>query len=176
MKCPKCGNIDDKVIDSRQSKDGLSIRRRRECLECGYRFTTYEEVERMEMRVIKRDGRIENFQREKLYLGIAKAFEKRPVEEEILQGIVDDVVQKLNHSTDRDVPSKMIGAVVMEHLHAVDEVAFIRYASVHRQYQDVEQFVDEVQQLERRVKPHELQAELFAPSSDGPRPRRNLRN
>src|SRR6266403_649235 len=134
MRCPKCGSRDDKVIDSRQSRDGSSIRRRRQCLKCGYRFTTYEEIERSDLRVVKRDRTHEPFDRRKLAGSIAKAFEKRST-----------------------------SLVTLEQV--VDEVAYLRYASVHQHFQDVDEFVDAIHTLGRRVKPNVLQKELFPPET-----------
>jgi len=162
MRCPKCGSRDDKVIDSRQSRDSSSIRRRRECLSCGYRFTTYEEIERSDLRVVKRDRTHEPFDRRKLAGSIAKAFEKRSTSLVTLEQVVDDIVHDLE-TGGREVQSADIGAKVLEKLRAIDEVAYLRYASVHRQFQDVDQFVDAIQALGRRVKPDTKQRELFPP-------------
>src|SRR5881227_1142875 len=163
MRCPKCGSRDDKVIDSRQSRDSSSIRRRRQCLSCGYRFTTYEEIERSDLRVIKRDRRThEQFDRRKLAGSIAKAFEKRSTSLLTLEQLVDDIVHELETSG-REVQSSAIGGKVLEKLRGIDEVAYLRYASVHRQFQDVDQFVDAIQALGRRVKPDTKQRELFPP-------------
>lgn len=162
MRCPKCGSIEDKVIDSRQSKDGTSIRRRRECLACEHRYTTYEQVERADLRVIKRDQRHEPFDRHKLVSGIAKACEKRSISLESIENIVEDITQELENSVGREIPSNLIGAKVMEKLHALDEVAYVRYASVYRQFEDIGEFIEEVRSLEKRFKPNALQPELFA--------------
>jgi transcriptional repressor NrdR len=162
MRCPKCGSRDDKVIDSRQSRDSSSIRRRRECLSCGYRFTTYEEIERSDLRVVKRDRTHEPFDRRKLAGSIAKAFEKRSTSLVTLEQVVDDIVHDLE-TGGREVQSADIGAKVLEKLRAIDEVAYLRYASVHRQFHDVDQFVDAIQALGRRVKPDTKQRELFPP-------------
>src|SRR5450432_4117214 len=151
MRCPKCGDIEDKVIDSRLSKDGASIRRRRECAVCEHRFTTYEQVERADIRVIKRDGRSEPFDRHKLLSGITKACEKRPIGLELLEKAAEEVMQDLEQNYDREIPTNVIGAKVMEKLHELDEVAYVRYASVYRQFQDIGEFIDEIQSLERRV-------------------------
>jgi transcriptional repressor NrdR len=162
MRCPKCGSRDDKVIDSRQSRDSSSIRRRRECLSCRYRFTTYEEIERSDLRVVKRDRTHEPFDRRKLAGSIAKAFEKRSTSLVTLEQVVDDIVHDLE-TGGREVQSADIGAKVLEKLRGIDEVAYLRYASVHRQFQDVDQFVDAIQSLGRRVKPDTKQRELFPP-------------
>lgn len=160
MRCPKCGSRDDKVIDSRQSRDGSSIRRRRQCLKCKYRYTTYEEVERSDLRVVKRDRRHEPFDRRKLAGSIAKAFEKRSTSLVTLEDMVDEIVHELETSG-REVPSSAIGAKVLEKLRAIDEVAYLRYASVYQRFQDVDEFVDAIHTLGRRIKPNALQRELF---------------
>ena len=162
MRCPKCGSRDDKVIDSRQSRDSSSIRRRRECLSCGYRFTTYEEIERSDLRVVKRDRTHEAFDRRKLAGSIAKAFEKRSTSLVTLEQVVDEIVHDLE-TGEREVQSADIGAKVLEKLRGIDEVAYLRYASVHRRFEDVDQFVDAIQALGRRVKPDTKQRELFPP-------------
>jgi transcriptional repressor NrdR len=164
MRCPKCGSRDDKVIDSRQSRDGSSIRRRRECLKCKYRFTTYEEVERSDLRVVKRDRTHEPFDRRKLAASIAKAFEKRSMSLLTLEDMVNEIVHDLETS-EREVPSSAIGAKVLEKLRGIDEVAYLRYASVHQQFQDVDQFVDAIHTLGRRIKANALQRELFPPET-----------
>ncbi len=165
MRCPKCGSRDDKVIDSRQSRDNSSIRRRRQCLSCDYRFTTYEEIERSALRVIKRDRRThEPFDRRKLAASIARAFEKRSTSLLTLEQVVDEIVHDLE-TTGREVHSADIGAKVLEKLKDIDEVAYLRYASVHRQFEDVDEFVDAIQKLGRRVKTNALQKELFPPET-----------
>jgi transcriptional repressor NrdR len=160
MRCPKCGSRDDKVIDSRQSRDSSSIRRRRQCLKCGYRFTTYEEIERSDLRVIKRDRTHEPFDRRKLAGSIAKAFEKRSTSLLTLEQLVDDIVHDLETSG-REVQSSAIGAKVLEKLRGIDEVAYLRYASVHRRFEDVDQFVDAIHALGKAAKPDTNQRELF---------------
>jgi transcriptional repressor NrdR len=162
MRCPKCGSRDDKVIDSRQSRDSSSIRRRRECLGCGYRFTTYEEIERSDLRVVKRDRTHEAFDRRKLVGSLAKAFEKRSVSLVTLEQVVDDIIHELETSG-REVQSTAIGAKVLEKLRGIDEVAYLRYASVHQHFEDVDEFVDAIQALGRRVRPNAAQRELFPP-------------
>lgn len=161
MRCPKCGGIEDKVIDSRLSKDGSAIRRRRECVVCEFRFTTYEEVERADLRVLKRDGRGEPFDRHKLLGGVSKACEKRPISMELLEKTVEEIIQDLEANHPREVPSSVIGGKVMDRLHELDEVAYVRYASVYRHFQDIGEFIDEIQSLERRAKVNTLQPELF---------------
>ena len=169
MRCPKCGSRDDKVIDSRQSRDSSSIRRRRECLKCKYRFTTYEEVERSDLRVVKRDRTHEPFDRRKLAASIAKAFEKRSTSLLTLEDIVSEIVQDLETSG-REVLSSVIGAKVLEKLRTIDEVAYLRYVSVHQRFHDVDQFVDAVHTLGRRVKANTLQRELFPPETTSEKP------
>jgi transcriptional repressor NrdR len=164
MRCPKCGSADDKVIDSRQSRDASTIRRRRECLKCKYRFTTYEEIERADLRVIKRDRTHEQFDRRKLVNSIARAFEKRSVSLVTLEQMVDEIVHALE-TGGRETHSSSIGAKVLEKLKDIDEVAYLRYASVHRHFADVDQFVEAIQQLGRRVKKNSAQSELFPPDT-----------
>ena len=161
MRCPKCGNIEDRVIDSRSSKDGASIRRRRECTQCLHRITTYEEIERAMLRVIKRDGRSEPFDRNKLVNGISKACEKRPISLEGIEKAVEEIQSDLESNFGREIPSSVVGSKVMDKLHDLDEVAYVRYASVYRHFQDIGEFLDEIQSLERRAKPSVLQTELF---------------
>ncbi len=162
MRCPKCGFRDDKVIDSRQSRDSSSIRRRRVCLQCSYRFTTYEEIERSELRVIKRDRTHEPFERRKLVNSLAKACEKRTISLVTLEQAVDEIQHELE-TGGREVSSEAIGAKCMEKLREIDEVAYLRYASVHRRFEEVDQFVDEIQALGRRIRPNAAQRELFPP-------------
>jgi transcriptional repressor NrdR len=162
MRCPKCGSRDDKVIDSRQSRDASSIRRRRECLKCKYRFTTYEEIERSDLRVVKRNRTHEPFDRRKLAASIAKAFEKRSTSLLTLEDMVEEIVHELE-TGGREVMSSVIGAKVLEKLRALDEVAYLRYASVYQRFEDVDQFVDAIHTLGRRIKPNALQRELFPP-------------
>ena len=166
MRCPKCGFRDDKVIDSRQSRDSSSIRRRRVCLQCSYRFTTYEEIERSELRVIKRDRTHEQFDRRKLVASMAKACEKRPISIVMLEQAVDEIVHDIETSG-REVQSTVIGTKVLEKLKDIDEVAYLRYASIHRRFDAVEEFVEAVQSLTKRVKTNPSQRELFPPESVG---------
>jgi transcriptional repressor NrdR len=163
MHCSKCGSLEDKVIDSRLSKDGRSIRRRRECVSCGHRFTTYEEIERAELRVLKRDGSSEPFEKRKVLAGMERACEKRPVSMHALENAVEEIIQELEQRFEREIPSSVIGAKVMEHLHALDEIAYVRYASVYRHFQDLGEFINEIQSLEHRPKRSTHQQELFKP-------------
>jgi transcriptional repressor NrdR len=164
MRCPKCGFRDDKVIDSRQSRDSSSIRRRRVCLQCSYRFTTYEEIERSELRVVKRDRTHEQFDRRKLVSSMAKACEKRPISLVTLEQAVDEIVHELETSG-REVSSEAIGTKVLEKLKDIDEVAYLRYASVHRRFEDVTEFAEAIQALGRRIKTNPSQRELFPPEA-----------
>ena len=161
MRCPKCGTLEDKVIDSRLAKDGSSIRRRRECLNCEVRFTTYEELERLEMRAIKRDGRHEPFDRQKLLGSFVKACEKRPIGLEEMEEAVADIIHELESVQEREVPTRMIGARVMEKLHGLDPVAYVRYASVYRQFQEIGDFIEEIQSFEKRAGRTPAQPEFF---------------
>lgn len=160
MRCPKCGSRDDKVIDSRQSREGLSIRRRRECLKCAYRYTTYEEIERTDLRVIKRDRSHEPFDRRKLVNSFAKACEKRSISLVLLEQAVDDIIHQIE-TGGREVTSAQIGTHVMAKLRDIDEVAYLRFASVHRRFEQADEFVDAIQALGRRVKTNAQQRELF---------------
>jgi transcriptional repressor NrdR len=152
MRCPKCGCQDDKVIDSRASREGATIRRRRECTACGHRYTTYEEIERPRVMVLKRDGRTEEFSREKLAASVEKACQKRPLTHEDVTALVDGIVDELTNSYDREVPYGAIGAKVMEGLRELDPVAYVRYASIYRRFEEATDFVQEVKKLE---KPHD---------------------
>lgn len=161
MRCPKCGSLEDKVIDSRLSKEGNSIRRRRECLDCETRFTTYEEIERLELRAIKRDGRHEPFDRHKLLSSFIKACEKRPISIEEIDRGVQEIITELESGNHREVPTKQIGLKVMEKLHGLDPVAYVRYASVYREFQEIGDFIEEIQSFEKRGAKTPAQPELF---------------
>jgi transcriptional repressor NrdR len=147
MRCPKCGCQDDKVIDSRASREGATIRRRRECIACGFRFTTYEEVERAGLVVLKRDGRREEFSKEKLLAGLKKACQKRPISPKVIEDLVEKIVNTVTDKFEREVPGDVIGKLVMEELRAIDEVAYVRFASVYRRFQEATDFVHEVKKL-----------------------------
>ena len=147
MKCPRCSSVDDRVIDSRSVRDGEATRRRRECAECGYRFTTYESVERSFPVVVKNDGRREPFDRKKLEKGIDRACEKRPVAADDLQDLVDRIIARITEEFMVEVTVKFIGECVMELLHEVDQVAYVRFASVYRKFKDVSQFKEELDKL-----------------------------
>jgi transcriptional repressor NrdR len=150
MRCPKCGCQDDKVIDSRASREGATIRRRRECIACGYRFTTYEEVERSGLVVMKRDGRREDFSKEKLLSGLKKACQKRPISPKVVEDLVERITNEITDKYEREVPAEAIGKLVMEGLRATDEVAYVRFASVYRRFQEATDFVHEVKKLENK--------------------------
>ena len=144
MKCPFCGDQDSKVVDSRHSEDGLSIRRRRECLACQRRFTTYETVEDLPILVIKRDGSRQAFDRNKLINSMVRAFDKRQVASADLERIATEIEQSLQNSLEREVSTDRIGAMVMERIKPIDEVAYIRFASVYRRFQNVSEFIHEI--------------------------------
>ncbi|KXU37532.1 transcriptional regulator NrdR [Cephaloticoccus primus] len=147
MRCPKCASIEDKVIDSRISREGNTIRRRRECLECGHRFSTTEVLVRDGLVVIKRDGRREEFSREKLISAIRAACHKRPVDIEQMGMLVEDVVDMLEAQYDNELPSRAIGQGVMQRLRAIDQVAYVRFASVYKEFRDVSEFMQEISSL-----------------------------
>ena len=141
MKCPYCGHLEDKVVDSRESKEGEVIRRRRECLGCGKRFTSYERIDQIPHMVVKKDGRREPFDREKVLAGLRRACEKRPVPTRTLESIADRVEAMVQESPDREVSTGVIGEFLMERLRELDRVAFVRFASVYRDFKDVDQFM-----------------------------------
>jgi transcriptional repressor NrdR len=147
VKCPFCGNLEDKVIDSRTSREGNSIRRRRECLKCAKRFTSYERVEDIIPMVVKKDGRREQFEREKILSGLKKACEKRPVGIETLEGITDYIEKKLIGLGVKEIPSKWIGEEVVTSLKELDKVEYVRFASVYRQFKDINELMNEVKTL-----------------------------
>ena len=147
MKCPYCGEVESKVIDSRPADDGERIRRRRECLSCKKRFTTYEIVETVPLMVVKKDHSRETFDRQKLLNGLMRACEKRPVPIDTLERAVDEIEQTLLNTLNREVTSLEIGELAMEHLKNIDEVAYVRFASVYRQFSDINTFMDELKEL-----------------------------
>ena len=147
MKCPFCGNLEDKVIDSRTSKEGEAIRRRRECLKCGKRFTSYERVDDVIPMVVKKDGRRESFDRAKILHGLKKACEKRPISIDLLDGIVDSIEKKLAGMGVKEIASTWVGEEVMSNLKETDKVAYVRFASVYRQFKDLNDLMDEVKTL-----------------------------
>ena len=147
MKCPFCGYVDSKVVDSRPAEDGASIRRRRECLECHKRFTTFEVMETLPVVVIKKDGSRQTFDRSKLLNSMIRACEKRTVSFDTLNKIADEIEQSLQNEMNREVPSEKIGEMVMDRLKGVDEVAYVRFASVYRQFKDISTFMSELNKL-----------------------------
>ena len=149
------------MIDSRISRDGVAIRRRRECIPCGHRFTTYETIEPADLVVIKRNGSREPFDREKLLRGLSKACEKRPVGGEELEAAADEIISELEKEGSREIPTKLLGIKVMDKLHSIDQVAYVRYASVYRQFQDVGEFIEEINSMNRRVPRSTMHPELF---------------
>ncbi|HEX3038969.1 MAG TPA: transcriptional regulator NrdR [Caproiciproducens sp.] len=147
MKCPYCGHAESKVIDSRPTDEGIRIRRRRECLKCAKRFTTYEVIETVPVVVVKKDKSRETFDRNKLLSGLLRACEKRPVSLDTLEHIVDEIENMLQNSLEREVPSSLIGKYAMEKLRDIDEVAYVRFASVYRQFKDINTFMDELNRM-----------------------------
>jgi transcriptional repressor NrdR len=147
MRCPKCSHLEDKVIDSRGARNNALIRRRRMCLQCGHRFTTYEEIVKTKLRIIKRDGRHEDLDRAKLISGIERACEKRPVSASDIENLVDAILDELDSEYEREVPSQVVGKKVMDRLEKLDEVAFVRFASVYRRFKDTNQFLNAIQGL-----------------------------
>ena len=158
MKCPYCGHLGDKVVDSRESREGDVIRRRRQCLneECHRRFTSYERIDEIPYMVVKKDGTRERFERQKLMAGLLKACEKRSVGVQAVDDVVAEIEAKLHERAEKEITSKELGEVVMEHLQKLDQVAYVRFASVYRQFKDISQFMDEVKGLIKdgdKVKP-----------------------
>jgi transcriptional repressor NrdR len=153
MKCPFCNHMEDKVVDSRESKEGDAIRRRRECLACERRFTTYERIDEVPYMVIKKDGRREKFDRQKVLGGLLKACEKRPVSMGRLSELVNRVESKVSDSPDREISTTEIGEYLMEHLKNLDKIAYVRFASVYRDFQDEEAFFNELKTLMRNKLP-----------------------
>jgi len=147
MRCPFCNQQDGRVVDSRTSKEGDSIRRRRECLNCGKRFTTYERIEEVAQMVLKKDGRREPFDRWKMKSGILKAIQKRPISMDEVDSMVDDIERTLFSGSEHEVPSRQIGEAIMERLKKMDEVAYVRFASVYRQFKDLNEFMDELKMM-----------------------------
>jgi transcriptional repressor NrdR len=149
VKCPYCAHLGDKVVDSRESKEGEVVRRRRECLVCGRRFTSYERIDEIPYMVVKKDGRRERFERQKLVAGLLKACEKRPVRVASLEAIADKVEAALQEKSDREIATDDIGAYVMQELRHLDQVAFVRFASVYRNFRDIDEFKNQLNDLLR---------------------------
>lgn len=147
MRCPFCSHLEDKVVDSREAKDGDSIRRRRECLDCGRRFTSYERIDQIPYMVVKKDGTREHFDRDKVMGGLLKAAEKRPVSTTQLEKIADEVEKNVQDALDRELPVSDIGKVIMRRLKTLDKVAYVRFASVYLEFADVSEFMTELKQL-----------------------------
>lgn len=147
MKCPSCGSTEDKVIDSRVRKNNTVIRRRRECLNCGKRFTTYEQIEDVQLYVVKKDGRRELFDRNKIIAGMQKACEKRPISIERIENFVDRLEQDIQEMGDKEIPASLVGERVMQELHILDDVAYVRFASVYRQFKDINEFMKELREM-----------------------------
>ncbi|BBB93247.1 MAG TPA: transcriptional regulator NrdR [Methylomusa anaerophila] len=152
MRCPFCGYAESKVIDSRAAEEGASIRRRRECLGCIKRFTTYEAVEEIPLIIIKKDGRREMYDRRKLLNGVLRACEKRPVPIGVIEESIDKIEKELRNSMEREVSSRQIGEAVMQHLSEIDQVAYVRFASVYRQFADINNFMQELESLMKTQK------------------------
>jgi len=147
MKCPYCGHLQDKVVDSREGKEGLTIRRRRQCLKCNRRFTSYERIDEPNLRLVKKDGRREAFMRDKLMAGLHTACKKRPVAVKDLEEICNEVEARLQESPDKELSTSEVGTYVMQRLKELDKVAYVRFASVYRQFEDVSEFFDELKAL-----------------------------
>ena len=152
MNCPYCGFKEDKVVDSRATAENSAVRRRRECLKCGRRFTTYEYIEDVSLMVIKKDGRRETFDRKKILAGIIKACEKRPISIDKMEDMINSIERAVQKKSDREVASRLIGELVMERLKLLDDVAYVRFASVYRQFQDVGEFVKALNEILQREK------------------------
>ncbi|MBI3667517.1 MAG: transcriptional repressor NrdR [Acidobacteria bacterium] len=152
MKCPFCGHIQDRVVDSRESKEGESVRRRRECLACQKRFTTYERTDEIPYMVVKKDGRRERFERQKILAGLLRACEKRPVSMGRLEELVDEVESRMADSPERELGTAKIGELLMERLRQIDKVAYVRFASVYRDFQDEQEFFNELKTLMKQQK------------------------
>lgn len=149
MRCPFCGHIEDKVVDSREAKDGDSIRRRRECLDCGRRFTSYERIDEIPYMVVKKDGKRESFERNKILAGLMRACEKRPISMGQLEEIVEQVEKAVQDSSDRELATSEIGKIIMRRLKSLDKVAYVRFASVYLEFEDVSAFMTELKDLVR---------------------------
>lgn len=147
MKCPYCGHLGDKVVDSRESKEGEVIRRRRECLGCKRRYTTYERVEEILPVVVKKDGRRESFDRNKILVGLKKACEKRPISIGTIEAVTDRIEKRIQEMGETEIESRVVGEEVMKELHQLDQVAYVRFASVYREFKGIDQFMDELQTL-----------------------------
>lgn len=169
MRCPFCSEPDTKVIDSRLANEGDSVRRRRECVTCGERFTTFETAELVMPRIVKQDGSREPFNEEKLRLGIQRALEKRPVETETIEAALNRIKHRLRSTGDREVGSRKLGEWVMDELREMDEVAYVRFASVYRSFQDVNAFREEIERLQQLPSPEARRSQLTLLDGDTPK-------
>ncbi|MEK7294253.1 MAG: transcriptional regulator NrdR [Nitrospirota bacterium] len=149
MKCPFCDDVEDKVVDSRMAKEGEMIRRRRECLSCKRRYTTYERIEESLPMVVKKDGRREPFDRTKILSGLKKACEKRPISMATIEAVTDRIEKRIQEMGETEIPSREVGEQIMKELHNLDQVAYVRFASVYREFKDIDQFMDELKTLAR---------------------------
>ena len=147
MRCPSCGNENDKVVDSRSTRDGSAIRRRRECVKCGHRFTTYEYIEHRPVMVIKKNGTRERYSRDKILEGLLKACEKRPVSMTALEELIDEVEREMSRKVRDEIPTEELGNAIINRLAKIDQVAYVRFASVYREFKDISQFMDELKGL-----------------------------
>ena len=159
MKCPFCGHLGDKVVDSRESKEGEAIRRRRECLDCGRRFTSYERIDEIPYMVVKKDGRRERFDRQKLVAGLLRACEKRPVSVAAIEAVADKAEALLQERPDKEIGTEEVGKLVMDELKRLDKVAYVRFASVYRHFRDIGEFMDELKGLLRGDGGHDCSAD-----------------
>ena len=167
MRCPFCGSMDTKVIDSRLASEGMQVRRRRECIDCGDRFTTYESAELVMPRIVKTDGTREPFNQEKLLTGILRSLEKRPVDTESVESAISHIQHRLQSCGEREIPSRQLGEWVMQELRNLDQVAYVRFASVYRSFEDVSEFREEIERLERGPSPEERRDQMpLLPESD----------
>ena len=166
MRCPFCGSMDTKVIDSRLASEGAQVRRRRECIECGDRFTTYESAELVMPRIVKSDGTREPFNEDKLLTGVLRALEKRPVDTESVDAAISHIQHRLQSCGERELESRALGEWVMEELRNLDQVAYVRFASVYRSFQDVSEFRDEIERLEKEPTPEERRQQMTLLSGD----------
>jgi len=166
MRCPFCGSMDTKVIDSRLASEGAQVRRRRECIECGDRFTTYESAELVMPRIVKSDGTREPFNEDKLLTGVLRALEKRPVDTESVDAAISHIQHRLQSCGERELESRALGEWVMEELRNLDQVAYVRFASVYRSFQDVSEFRDEIERLEKEPTPEERRQQMPLLSGD----------
>lgn len=150
MKCPFCDELEDKVVDSRMAKEGEVIRRRRECLGCKRRYTTYERVEEILPVVVKKDGRRESFDRNKILVGLKKACEKRPISMATIEAVTDQIEKRIQEMGETEIESRVVGEEVMKELHQLDQIAYVRFASVYREFKDIDQFMDELKALNQQ--------------------------